>query len=72
MARKPQKPIDVISYVRRQNGEKVRVDELNEAERCKVADQLRTIWFNELYKGVAVFRVADVAQREYECRVVVP
>lgn len=60
MARKAQQSkITVISYVRRQNGEKVRVDELSKEERCKVANQLRTIWFNELYKGVAVFHAAE-------------
>ena len=60
MARKAQQPkITVISYVRRQNGEKVRVDELNAEERCKVANQLKTIWFNELYKGIAVFHAAE-------------
>lgn len=60
MARKAQQPkITVISYVRRQNGEKVRVDELNEEERCKVATQINLIWLNALHKGVAVFREAE-------------
>ena len=60
MARKAQQPkITVISYVRRQNGEKVRVDELNAEERCKVATQINLIWLNALYKGVAVFREAE-------------
>ncbi len=60
MARKAKQPeITVISYVRRQNGEKVRVEDLNLDEKEKLAGWIKTTWLNELYKGVAVFSVAE-------------
>ena len=56
MPRKAQQPeITVISYVKRQNGERVRVEDLTPEERLKVAMWIKTTWLNELYKGVAVF-----------------
>lgn len=60
MARKAQQPkITVISYVRRQNGEKVLFEDLTPEERRKAATQINLIWFNALYKGVAVFHAAE-------------
>lgn len=60
MARKAQQPkIEVKSYVRRQNGEKVLFEDLAPEERRKAATQINLIWLNALHKGVAVFREAE-------------
>lgn len=66
MARtKKQPPIKVISYVERQNGERVRVDDLTPEEKRRVADQLATTALStylteclrDKYPNVAKFEV---------------
>lgn len=57
-ARKKNEPIQVRSFVTI-NGEYVEVDTLSPEMRRKVATQLKLKWMNAMFRGKAVFTVAD-------------
>ena len=57
-ARKKNEPIQVRSFVTI-NGEYVEVDTLSPEMRRKVATQLKLEWMKAMFRGKAVFTVAD-------------
>ena len=54
MAKRMQEPIRVEAFVRI-NGEEVNIDTLSPELRRKVGTQLALTYFNELFRGQAVF-----------------
>lgn len=58
MARKKNEPIQVRSFVTI-NGEYVEVDTLSPEMRREVATQLKLKWMNAMFRGKAVFSVAE-------------
>ena len=58
MARRQQEPIKVRGFVT-VNGEYVDVDTLSPEMRKEVATQLKLKWMNAMFRGKAVFSVAE-------------
>ena len=58
MARRTQEPINVRAFVTI-NGEYVDVDTLSPEMRKEVATQLKLRWMNAMFRGKAVFTVAE-------------
>ena len=58
MARRQQEPIKVRAFVT-VNGEYVDVDTLSPEMRKEVATQLKLKWMNAMFRGKAVFSVAE-------------
>ena len=58
MARRKQEPIKVRAFVTI-NGESVDVDTLSPEMRREVATQLKLKWMNAMFRGQAVFTVAE-------------
>lgn len=58
MARRQQEPIKVRAFVT-VNGEYVDVDTLSPEMRREVATQLKLKWMNAMFRGKAVFSVAE-------------
>lgn len=58
MARRKQEPIKVRSFVS-VNGEYVEVASLSPEMRREVATQLKLRWMNAMFRGRAVFTVAE-------------
>ena len=58
MARRKQEPIKVRAFVTI-NGEAVDVDTLSPEMKKEVATQLKLKWMNAMFRGQAVFTVAE-------------
>lgn len=58
MARRKQEPIKVRAFVS-VNGEYVDVDTLSPEMKKEVATQLKLKWMNAMFRGQAVFTVAE-------------
>lgn len=58
MARRKQEPINVRAFVS-VDGEYVDVDTLSPEMKKEVATQLKLKWMNAMFRGQAVFTVAD-------------